>query len=95
MRIPPDQFSFYYQRDYLIRSNLERFEEPEKIKSRIQPCPHCGHSKTHKHGDRRFKCPACGKTFRLGKLSDVGRPAIGDRPMTGYERLKKHLKKGK
>jgi hypothetical protein len=55
-----------------------------------QPCPHCNHPKTHKHGDRRFKCPNCGKTFRLGKLSDVGRPAIGDRPMTPYERLKKH-----
>jgi hypothetical protein len=41
MRIPPDQFSFYYQRDHLSRSNLERFDESEKIKARIQTCIEC------------------------------------------------------
>jgi transposase-like protein len=59
----------------------------------MTPCPHCNHPKTHKHGDRRRKCPACGKTFSLDKKSENGRPTIGDRPMTGYERLKRHLKK--
>jgi hypothetical protein len=66
------------------------------------PCPHCGNPNTHRHGDRRFKCLECspnGKTFTPEELkkSDNGRPPDGDRAMTGYERLKKHLKlkKGK
>ncbi len=39
----------------------------EKVQDREPHCPHCGHSKLHKHGIRsgiqRYRCKSCRKTF--------------------------------
>lgn len=51
-----------------------------------QHCVYCGNLKTHLHGGRRRKCPTCGKTF-VTDPQQTGRKPIGDRPMTGHERL--------
>jgi hypothetical protein len=41
MKLTPNQFSFYIQRDDLFKSNLERLEESERIKARIQASIDC------------------------------------------------------
>lgn len=55
-------------------------------------CPHCqservtGNGKTTS-GNPRYRCLECKKTW---SGNPTGRPCKGDRPMTGYERLKKY-----
>ena len=62
-------------------------------------CPSCGSDRIHSDGTRpsgskRYKCTNCGKKF----IPDPKKPGIdpiGDRPMTGYERLVKFRAKKK
>lgn len=41
-------------------------------RKRTPSCLQCGHRRLHRHGDRRWKCPACGITYRPRKRK-VGR----------------------
>lgn len=42
-------------------------------------------------GTQRYKCRLCGKRF--SENSKIGRPLLGDRPMTSTERCQKYRKK--
>jgi transposase-like protein len=61
-------------------------------------CPHCQSTAIRRKGmtssgTQRYKCNTCSKSFTL---TPVGRPCIGDRPLTNYESVKRHrLKKAK
>lgn len=62
-----------------------------------QTCPHCGACQSQrfgktKAGTPRLRCRACKRTWTGEK---VGRPTIGDRPLTAYEYLKRHREKVK
>lgn len=41
----------------------------------------------NKSGSQRYKCKLCGKTF--SDNTKLGRPLIGDRPMTSTERTRR------
>ena len=51
-------------------------------------CPDCKSLDYWKHSDRR-ECKSCGKYYRLGTDGTVGRPCIGDKPMTNAERQRR------
>ncbi|WP_396136635.1 IS1 family transposase [Chamaesiphon sp. VAR_48_metabat_403] len=61
----------------------------------IISCPHCqsiairlfGRTSS---GTQRYRCNTCGKSFTF---TAVGRPCIGDRPLTNYEKVKRHRQK--
>jgi transposase-like protein len=62
-------------------------------------CPRCGGTKFCNNGltqagSQSLKCASCKKTITVNPKSK-GRKSIGDRPMTGYERLKKSKLKKK
>ena len=59
-------------------------------------CPHCGHSPCQRHGKtragtQRWRCPQCLKAHSESGL--MGRPSIGNRPMTAAERMRRSRKK--
>jgi hypothetical protein len=57
-------------------------------------CPHCESNRVKKHGHiltygqkkQRYRCLVCLKTFSDGK---IGRPLVGDRPLSPRERRKR------
>jgi transposase-like protein len=60
-------------------------------------CPHCqstsirGNGKTSS-GTQRYRCNDCKKSFTLTK---IGRPLLGEKPLTNYESVKKSRQKSK
>ena len=55
-------------------------------------CPHCHYSPCQRHGKtkagtQRWWCPQCLKAHSESGL--MGRPTIGDRPMTDAERMRR------
>ncbi len=51
-------------------------------------CPDCKNLDFIKHADRR-QCKTCGKYYRPGTDGTVGRPCIGDRPLTNAEKQRR------
>jgi transposase-like protein len=54
-------------------------------------CPHCQSTSTRGNGTtssgtQRYRCNECKKSFTF---TAVGRPCIGDRPLTNYEKVKR------
>ena len=45
-----------------------------------------------KSGTQRYKCKQCGKVF-TEDAAQIGRPSLGDRPMTVAERVRKYRNK--
>ena len=58
-------------------------------------CPSCGSYDSYKRGGARRSCKDCGKYYTPGTKSQgkIGRPLIGDRPMTPAEKVKRHRAK--
>lgn len=58
-------------------------------------CPHCQSDRTRNNGKtssgtQRYRCNDCNKSFTL---TPVGRPCLGEVPLTNYERVKRHRQK--
>jgi InsA N-terminal domain len=54
-------------------------------------CPNCQSVSTRGNGQtssgtQRYRCNECNKSFTF---TVVGRPLLGDRPLTSYERVKR------
>ncbi|MGI8933215.1 MAG: IS1/IS1595 family N-terminal zinc-binding domain-containing protein [Phormidesmis sp.] len=59
------------------------------------PCPDCaGAAKKNGRykGQQKYVCKVCNRTFTGNK---IGRPTVGEKPMTGAERAKRAYRKKK
>ncbi len=70
--------------------------QPETDKS-MRHCPRCQSVAIRRigltsSGTQRYKCNHCSKSFTGTK---VGRPCLGDRPLTNYESVKRSRLKSK